>query len=101
MTQELTRRGFLHRGLAAGAGALLAGASEAAAPRRSANEKLDIGVIGVRNQGAYNLDNVKDENIVALCDINDNYLGEAAKKFPQARTYNDFRRMLERKDLDA
>jgi predicted dehydrogenase len=99
MTQELNRRQLLGRGLAAGAGVLLAPAAPAAP--RSPNEKLNIGVIGVRNQGAYNLDNVKDENIVALCDINDNYLGEAAKNFPRARTYNDFRRMLERKDLDA
>jgi predicted dehydrogenase len=71
------------------------------AQNRSPNEKLNIGVIGVANQGAYDLDNVRSQNIVALCDIDDNYLAAAVKDLPQAKTYNDYRRLLEQKGIDA
>lgn len=70
-------------------------------PPKSPNEKLNIAVIGIANQGAYNLDSVKGENIVALCDIDDNYLAAAKPQFPNAVTYNDYRKLLERKDIDA
>jgi predicted dehydrogenase len=96
----MSRREFVQRSAVASAGMLLAGA-DAGAQERSPNEKLNIGVIGVANQGAYDLANVSSQNIVALCDIDDNYLAAAAKAYPQAATYNDFRKMLERKDLDA
>ena len=68
---------------------------------RSPNDKLNIGVIGVAAQGAYNLGNVATENIVALCDIDQHRLGEAADKFPLAKKYADYRQMLDQKDLDA
>lgn len=100
MQSALSRRQFLRNvsvaGLAApflASGILVRGASP--------NEKLDIGVIGVANQGHYDLTNVAHENIVALCDIDDNYLKAASEKYPQAQTYNDFRRMLEQKGIDA
>ncbi len=44
---------------------------------------------------------VASENIVALCDVNDDHLAEAAKKYPQAKTYIDWRKLLDQKDLDA
>ncbi|MFT6182334.1 MAG: hypothetical protein ACJA16_003894 [Akkermansiaceae bacterium] len=40
----------------------------------AANEKLNVAVIGVANQGAYNLDNVSSQNVVALCDIDEGLL---------------------------
>jgi predicted dehydrogenase len=55
----------------------------------------------VANQGNYNLIHVASQNIVALCDVDDNYLAAAAKKFPEAKTYNDFRRLLDQKGIDA
>ena len=66
-----------------------------------ANAKLDIGVVGVAGRGAGNLKGVSGENIVGLCDVDSARLAGAAKQFPRAKTYRDFRRMLERKDLDA
>lgn len=104
MHRTITRRVFLMSSLAAGLGA--AGGVAAASPGRrrrkmSPNEKLNIGIIGVANQGRFSLDHVRSENIVALCDIDDNYLGAAAKEFPDAKVYNDFRRMLDQKDIDA
>lgn len=94
-----SRREFLERTSIVAAAAMLPGA--AFAQTKSPNEKLNIGVIGVANRGGANLDGVSGENIVALCDVDDNYLADAVKRFPKAETYNDFRRMLDRKDLDA
>ena len=38
---------------------------------------------------------------MALCDVDDGFLAAASKKYPGAKTYNDFRRLLDRKDIDA
>src|SRR5437868_4658436 len=69
---------------------------------RSPNEKLNIAVIGCGGRGASNLSDVSSENIVALCDVNENNLDAAAKKHPSARKYVDFRKLYEsEKDFDA
>jgi len=58
-------------------------------------------MIGVANRAGDDLKEVSSENIVALCDIDDNYLAVAKQKYPQAKTYNDFRRLLHQKEIDA
>ena len=100
MNRRATRREFLNRSALTAAGFWMAGSS-AVAHSRSPNEKLNIGIIGVHSRGAANMAAVASENIGALCDVDDNYLAEAAKKHPQAKTYTDWRKMLEQKDLDA
>jgi predicted dehydrogenase len=98
-----TRRQFIKQS-AAGAALLASGVwSEArAAESRSPNEKLDIACIGTGNRAGANIGGVSGENIVALCDVDDNYLGAAGQRFPKAARYNDFRKLLEsRKKLDA
>src|SRR6185369_4885963 len=50
----------------------------------SANEKLNLAIIGCGGRGGSNLADVSSENIVALCDVNERNLDAAAKKFPQA-----------------
>lgn len=69
----------------------------------SPNEKLNIAAIGVRGRGAANLEGVSSENIVALCDVDANNLADAAKAFPNAKQYRDFRRLLDEmaKGIDA
>ncbi|MEK7707235.1 MAG: Gfo/Idh/MocA family oxidoreductase [Verrucomicrobiota bacterium] len=100
MKNNLNRRQFLQQTALGAAGLCFAGCGTA--PRKlSANEKLNLGVIGVANQGNYNLTNVADENIAALCDVDDTFLTAAKNKFPAAKTYNDFRRLLDQRDLDA
>ncbi len=102
---DLSRRIFLKQialgSIALGTSALLPNISFAGARKLSANEKLNVGVIGVAHRGGEDLRGVQSENIAALCDIDDTYLASAAKRFPAARTYNDFRRLLDQKDLDA
>ena len=67
----------------------------------SANNKLNVAVIGVANQGQYNLNNVASQNIVALCDVDENFLAKAAEKFPHAKKFADFRRVMDEKNIDA
>src|SRR5579862_522927 len=100
MTNRLNRRQFLRHTTLAGLGAALA-QSGASARRLSANDKLSLGIIGVANRGGDNLAGVSGQNIAALCDVDDNYLRAASTRFPQAKTYNDFKKLLEQKGLDA
>lgn len=67
----------------------------------SPNEKLNIGVIGVAGRGGENLQGVSGENIVAICDVDDHRLAAAAQKFPSAKPYHDFRRLVDQKDIEA
>ncbi len=100
MNTHSTRREFLKRSPLAGAGFWLA-RSHATAQSRSPNNKLNIGIVGVHNRGAANMGSVATENIVALCDVDEHYLAEAAQKYPRARTYSDWRKLVEQKDIDA
>jgi predicted dehydrogenase len=96
----MKRRTFLKRGAATGAGlvVLKSGILKAG---QSPNEKLNIAIIGVGGRGGSNMNHVKNENIVALCDVNENNLAGAAKRFPRAKTYKDWRKCLDQKDIDA
>jgi predicted dehydrogenase len=107
MSRRTTRRAFLRSSAAAtagiiGAGRLLAQSVPAAT---SPNEKISIAFIGVGGKGADNLGRlsaIKSVNVVALCDVDGKTLGSAAGKFPSARTYTDYRKLLdEHKEFDA
>ena len=68
----------------------------------SPSEKLNIAGIGIGGMGAANLENLKSQNIVALCDVDHNYAANTFKKFPSARVWTDYREMLEKqKDIEA
>ena len=94
----ITRRRFLYSSAVATAAVF---AAPAFLRGKSLNEKLNLGLIGVGNKGAENLKGVSNENIVALCDIDENFLNAAAQKVPGAKKYRDFRNMLEQRDIDA
>ena len=66
------------------------------------SEKLNIAGIGVGGQGAVDLNGVSSENIVALCDVDDERARGTYEKYPQAKRYRDYRVMLDKqKDIDA
>jgi predicted dehydrogenase len=69
----------------------------------SANEKLNIAGIGVGGQGGGDLNALSNQNIVALCDVDDARAAGTFNKFPDARRYRDFRKMLdkEHRNIDA
>jgi predicted dehydrogenase len=70
-----------------------------------ANDRVRVGFIGVGNRGDQVLDAFlphKDAEIVALCDIYEPYVDFAAKKAGgEPKRLNDYRRLLDMKDVDA
>ncbi len=110
MKQSLHRRQFIRQAAFASIAAGLAAHNATAAifskskPKKaapSANDKLNIGVIGTANRAAANIQGVMHENIVALCDVDENLLSAAGLKFPKAAKYTDFRDLLDHRHLDA
>lgn len=107
MTHSVDRREFLKKALIAGtavpsmASALSYQPLEAATKSNSPNEKLNLATIGVAARAYSNITGTKSENFVALCDIDANRLAKASKEFPNADTYDDYRKALDREDLDG
>ncbi|QDU46509.1 Inositol 2-dehydrogenase [Symmachiella dynata] len=91
-SSAVTRRRFLGTALATGAATF---AAPAILRARNLNERLNIAIVGSGGRGGANLNGVKSENIVALCDVNENNLNAAAKKHPQAAKFTDFRKIYE------
>jgi len=100
---KITRRSLIGGAAASAIGFWVAERLQSAEPPRSPNEKLSIAGIGVGGQGAWNIDNCASENIVALCDVDDRRAGKTFEKYPKAKRYRDFRKMLEEmhKQIDA
>jgi predicted dehydrogenase len=66
------------------------------------SDKLNIACVGAGGQGRSDVKNVSTENIIALCDVDENRAAETFKEFPKAKQYKDFRVMLEKeKDIEA
>ena len=73
-----------------------------AAGRPAPSDKLGIAGIGVGGMGAGNLRNLEGEQIVALCDVDHGYAANTFRRYPKAKTYFDYRKMLDaQKDIDA
>ena len=65
------------------------------------SNKLNIALLGVWGRGTAHYNVLRTENVVALCDVNDNRTKEALEIFPKAKTYWDWRRLLDQKDVEA
>lgn len=67
--------------------------------RLGANDRIVVGNIGVGGMGSSHI----RPDSAALCDVDDDHLAGAAKRVTQGTPalYKDFRRLLERKDIDA
>jgi len=100
---KLSRRDFMGAAAAAAAFTVVPrhvlGGPRNAAP----SEKLNIAGIGVGGQGGGDIRAVSSENIVALCDVDWRHASGTFKRYPNARQYRDFRRMLDKEDknIDA
>lgn len=96
MPTAVSRRRFLGSSLTASlVGAGFFSSHTRAEDSKSPNNRLDIAAVGVANKGGHNLEQLTDQNIVAICDVDENFLNRAAQQFPLARRYRDYRKMLE------
>lgn len=99
---RITRRSFLKASAIAGATFPLMSQS----PSLAANSKLNLAAVGVGGKGWSDLTSIAASpyvNVVALCDIDESkeHLGRAAEKYPQAKTFTDWRKLLEQSNIDA
>ena len=92
--KQVTRRTFVRNtGLATGSvlgfPAIVSG--------QNLNSKIRVACIGVGGKGSSDTDNAAREGgeIAALCDIDPNMLRRKGQKFPKAKQYKDFRKLLE------
>ncbi|NQT88182.1 Gfo/Idh/MocA family oxidoreductase [bacterium] len=103
MDRTTSRREFLRRSAAGGAGlALLANSLSARA--YGANEKLNVALIGVGGRGRSFVNSMpKRENVVAMCDCNDQRSQPAYRAYPKLPKFHDFRVMIDKmqKEIDA
>ena len=103
MGQRIDRRTFVQE--TAAIASMAAIGSQAKAAVLGANERVRLGFIGVGNRGDQLLNAFlpqKSAQIVALCDVYKPYLDAAQKKVGgKARTYQDYRALLDQKDVDA
>ncbi len=70
-----------------------------------ANERIRLGFIGVANRGGQLINAFMthdDIEVVALCDVDQRALAKARQRVGgQVETYSDFRRVIDRQDVDA
>lgn len=106
----VSRRELMKRAGAATVVGLGASALASASPKpQSANDKLVIGLIGCGGMGASNMRTLMefpDVEVAALCDVDTNRIpndyNDVRKKYGRSpEVYGDYRKMLDRKDIDA
>ena len=105
-----SRRDFIKTASVIAAGSVIPVDLLAEARKRKAgpNDKIGIGLIGVRSQGYSNLASfLKNPEVecVALCDIDKNFLDSRTADivklgFAAPKHYSDYRKMLDNKDID-
>ena len=103
-----TRRNFLKTGTLGITGitivpASVLGKSTGILDRLSPSDKLNIAAIGIGGMGRTNINKMKTENIVALCDIDWKYAAKTFNDFSAAKRFMDYRKMFDEmgNDIDA
>ena len=100
----MTRRHFLTSTAIAAAAASTFTTYAKAKPRKlSPDEKLRIACIGTGGKGRSDIQHCSKEEIVALCDADENMGSGARRNHPNAKFYSDWRQLLdkEEKNIDA
>ena len=98
------RRSFLKHTLAAGAAAALLPTTRVL----GANDDVRVAVVGLRSQGKSHLRNylnMQGVRVVALCDVDQAILDAEVQRLAlrgqKVQAFRDFRKLLERNDIDA
>ncbi len=106
-SRQTTRRQFLEGAAAIGAASLLPWSTDRAIGYQSPNERPVFATIGLRNQGwAITQKSLKFADFAALADVDAQVLGTnvervKGKQGKKPDAVKDYRRILDRKDVDA
>jgi predicted dehydrogenase len=68
---------------------------------QNAISKLNIALMGAHGRGSQHYNSLREQNVVAICDVNADNMALAAKEYPNAKQYTDWRKCLEQKDIEA
>ncbi|MBM3879386.1 MAG: Gfo/Idh/MocA family oxidoreductase [Verrucomicrobia bacterium] len=101
---SLSRRSFLKTSLAASASAALGLSPRAWSQASGANADIRVGVVGLNGRGGSHVSEfakLKGVRVAALCDVDLRVLEGRAAKLEGVHKYQDVRRLLENKDIDA
>src|SRR5947209_18169591 len=107
MSGKMNRRRFMKASAAAAAGVGYFAVHDVTESRAARQDdpmrRLNCALIGVGGQGGSSLNAMsKTENIVALCDVDEENAGKNFARFPKAAKYQDYRVMLDKqKDIEA
>ena len=104
MNQQISRRRFIGMSAtAAGLFTIVPSFAVSGLGYTAPSDKLNIAGIGIGGKGRVNLNNMKSENIVALCDIDSEYAKGCFEDFPNAKRFVDYRKMFDQmgKSIDA
>lgn len=63
--------------------------------------KLNIALIGAWGRANAFEGTLKKQNVVAICDVDEEHLDYAQKRYPRAKRYVDWRKCLDQKDIEA
>jgi predicted dehydrogenase len=71
-------------------------------PPKSPSEQVRFALIGCGGRGTGDAkEATRFGKVVAICDVDAGHIANAKKTFKEAEAYSDFRKLLERKDVDA
>lgn len=100
---ELTRRELIRNSAIAAAGAVVFPHVVLGASKQSANGRVNVAFVGAGGRGKNNIQALAGENIVALCDVDDERASEMRAEFPKAKAFKDYRVMLDQmgNEIDA
>jgi len=107
MSNSLNRRDFLKKSAIGALGFSILPSLDFKAPASERVRVAHIGLGGMGNQHMRWFATLPDAEIVALCDVDQEHLGSTLNKLKElqpgtkAATYGDFRKILDRKDIDA
>jgi len=104
-SKSLTRRRFLAQvGTATAAVTVVPAAVLGGRGRVAPSDRLNLAFVGVGGRGGANLGGLSGgNNVVALCDVDMRRAGKAFERFPKAKKFRDFRKMLDavEKEIDG
>jgi predicted dehydrogenase len=65
------------------------------------SNKLNVALIGTWGRADAHFAGLEKENVVAICDVNEQHLDHGAQRFPNAKKYVDWRKCLDQKGINA
>jgi predicted dehydrogenase len=98
--KSMQRREFIRAGAATGAGLTILPTGTLFGQNKPSN-RLNVALIGAYGRAKAHYGTLRDENVVAICDVNQLNIPPAKKHFPKAKVYEDWRKCLDHPGLDA